>query len=145
MDDLPDHPAADAVPDPPPEQARTPPPPPTPPSSATGAVPRTRAATKDANISLPEPCFQQHTLEFDLCKRQKEKEVKKLDEAAEVARDRDSKTESETVLSCLVRAVALGHQRLGDRVALLWARAHCWYCPPMGIMGRQNPRALVMC
>ena len=30
-------------------------------------------------------------------------------------------------------------------LALYRAQAHCLYCPPMGIMGRQNPRALVMC
>lgn len=56
------------------------PPPPTPliqpPSSSTVAAPQTRAAARAAKVSLPTPSFQQHTLEFEI--RKKEKEEKKL-------------------------------------------------------------------
>ena len=90
-DDVPNHPEGAPDPPTPPEPDGHPeaPDPPTPPEpqntpqpprllppttqAPTSTVPRTRAAARAANISVPKPSFQPHTLEFELRKKRRKK------------------------------------------------------------------------
>ena len=75
----------------------TPPTPrPPPPASSTGAVPRTRAATKAANVSLPTPSFQPNTLELNYEKKEKEENKLSNDETKQPSSRETSNGKSKT-------------------------------------------------